>query len=145
MFRAIIYLASIVLIFPACKQGGSGPDASEVSTIEDDNSVIQTRNTLEGTWQLMAAKLAHRGEGESDSFTNESDVIALKIFTRNRFAVIRYHKETSTLLGTGGGTYIQLGDEFTEYIDYHSWDSTLVNYPQNFTCTFEGDLFTNAA
>lgn len=102
------------------------------------------RNTLEGTWQLRAAKLAHTGEGESDEFSNDSEVVALKIFTRNRFAVVRYHKETGTLLGTGGGTYIQLGDEFTEYIDYHSWDSTLVDYPQTFTCTFEGDLFTQA-
>ncbi|NND04981.1 MAG: hypothetical protein HKN87_01255 [Saprospiraceae bacterium] len=100
------------------------------------------RNTLEGTWQLRAAKLAHTGEGESDEFTNDSEVVALKIFTRNRFAVVRYHKETGTLLGTGGGTYIQLGDEFTEYIDYHSWDSTLVDFPQTFTCIFEGDLFT---
>jgi hypothetical protein len=50
--------------------------------------------------------------------------------------------ETHVLLGTGGGTYIQLGDQFTEYIDYHSWDSSLVDFPQTFTCTFEGDLFT---
>ena len=142
MKRAIIYLAILSCFLIACKQQTTGSGTTETSNIEEDNSIIETRNTLEGTWQLMAAKLAHTGEGESDSFSNESDVVALKIFTRNRFAVIRYHKGTNTLLGTGGGTYIQLGDEFTEYIDYHSWDSTLVKYPQTFTCTFEGDLFT---
>ncbi|MCB0685636.1 MAG: hypothetical protein KDC53_03900 [Saprospiraceae bacterium] len=99
-------------------------------------------NTLEGTWQLIAAKLAHTSPGEAAEYTNESGVVSMKIFTRNRFVTLRYDRETGVLLGTGGGTYIQLGDEFTEYIDYHSWDSTLVQYPQNFTCTFEGNLFT---
>ncbi len=112
----------------------------------NESSVLKVEsqdiNSLEGTWQLMAAKLAHTSAGESSEFTNDASAIALKIFTRNRFVVLRYDKETHTLLGTGGGTYIQLGDQFTEYIDYHSWDSTLVNFPQTFTCSFEGDLFT---
>ena len=117
---------------------GDHPDQTEIEIHTQDV------NSLEGTWQLMAAKLAHTSAGESSEFTTDADVVALKIFTRNRFVALRYDKETHTLLGTGGGTYIQLGDQFTEYIDYHSWDSTLVKYPQNFTCTFEGDLFTQS-
>ncbi len=98
--------------------------------------------TLEGTWQLMAARLAHHSEGEETTFSTESSAVALKIFTRNRFVALRYDKASNALLGTGGGTYIQLGDDFTEYIDYHSWDSTLTKFPQTFSCHFEGDLFT---
>jgi hypothetical protein len=113
-------------------------------TRSSEGSETQTFNSLEGTWQLMAAKLAHTVEGESHEFTSESDVVSMKIFTRNRFVTLRYDRESHVLLGTGGGTYIQLGDQFTEYIDYHSWDSTLVDFPQTFTCTFEGDLFTQS-
>ena len=102
----------------------------------------QDINSLEGTWELIAAKLAHTSAGESDEFSNDAGAVALKIFTRNRFVVLRYDRETHLLLGTGGGTYIQLGDQFTEYIDYHSWDSTLIDFPQTFTCKFEGGLFT---
>ncbi len=119
-------------------------DTSRMVPVPVEPEIVQDHNTLEGTWQLMAAKLAHTSEGEGDEFSSDSDVVAMKIFTRNRFVVLRYDRETKVLLGTGGGTYIQLGDEFTEYIDYHSWDSTLVNHPQNFTCTFEGDLFTQS-
>ena len=114
--------------------------ASEISETETEQDI----NSLEGTWQLMAAKLAHTSAGESSEFSAEAGVVSLKIFTRNRFVTLRYDKETHTLLGTGGGTYIQLGDQFTEYIDYHSWDSTLIDYPQTFTCVFEGDLFTQS-
>lgn len=129
-------LMPLLLLFFAEYDLGPNVEILTSSTKYQDN------NTLEGTWQLMAAKLAHTGEGESTNFSSESDVVALKIFTRNRFVAIRYDRTSKVLLGTGGGTYIQLGNEFTEYIDYHSWDSTLVNHPQNFTCTFEGNLFT---
>ncbi len=150
MLKKVLFASAIVTILVACNAPTAQktaeniptppppPEAKRVPLLDPD---LQ-RNTLEGTWQLRAAKLAHRGEGESDNFTVDSDIVALKIFTRNRFVVLRYHKESNTLLGTGGGTYIQLGEQFTEYIDFHSWDSTLVDYPQTFTCTFEGDLFT---
>ncbi len=142
MLKISLSVTVLAIILIGCNSSGDDQATVGLSQPNSQNNQDQSQNTLEGTWQLMAAKLAHTGEGESDEFTNESDVVALKIFTRNRFVVIRYHKETNTLLGTGGGTYIQLGDQFTEYIDYHSWDSTLVNYPQTFTCSFEGDLFT---
>ena len=115
---------------------------TELSDSNPAMNVTEDFNSLEGTWQLVAAKLAHTNPGESPEFSSASDVVAMKIFTRNRFVALRYDRETHVLLGTGGGTYIQLGDQFTEYIDYHSWDSTLVGHPQSFTCVFEGDLFT---
>lgn len=140
---ATVLLGCLALLFGHKPNEGTDLLKTSLSSNETiDPEYIQDLNSLEGTWQLMAAKLAHRNPGEAAEFSNDADAIALKIFTRNRFVVLRYDKETHTLLGTGGGTYIQLGDEFTEYIDYHSWDSTLVNHPQTFNCHFEGDLFT---
>ncbi len=94
-------------------------DSSKINfTRADDTEVIQDYNSLEGTWQLMAAKLAHTAAGEPAKFESDAGIVALKIFTRNRFLTLRYDKETHTLLGTCGVTYIQLGDQFTEYIDF---------------------------
>ncbi len=135
-FLVIFPLAFLLLVSSKTEK------KAETVVHEAEEPSFQNYNSLEGTWQLMAAKLAHKGEGESAEFGSESDIVSLKIFTRNRFVTLRYERETHVLLGTGGGTYIQLGDQFTEYIDYHSWDSTLVDFPQTFTCTFEGDLYT---
>ncbi|MCB0665858.1 MAG: hypothetical protein KDC80_08565, partial [Saprospiraceae bacterium] len=136
-FLPILLSPFLLLLTPVFKNLESSP-SSAGPKVEIDRSVDEF-NTLEGTWQLMAAKLAHPDPGMPDEYTNESGIVSMKIFTRNRFAFIRYNRETGELLGTGGGTYIQLGDEYTEYIDYHSYDSTLANYPQNFTCTFEAN------
>jgi hypothetical protein len=133
----IILSPILIYLAPSSKK-----NLDHASTPEVSIEAKEDFNSLEGTWQLIAAKLAHTSAGESPEFSNESGVVSMKIFTRNRFVTLRYDRETHVLLGTGGGTYIQLGDQFTEYIDYHSWDSTLVDFPQNFTCTFEGDLFT---
>ncbi len=134
-----IMIAPLLIFLPDTRQT---VESNNLAQNKIANHLPPDFNSLEGTWQLVAAKLAHTVQGEPSVFTSESDVVALKIFTRNRFVTIRYDRETHVLLGTGGGTYIQLGDQFTEYIDYHSWDSTLVNHPQTFTCIFEGDLFT---
>lgn len=138
LYLSILISPAILLLMPF------------INRIVPEDAVPQTEivpsldefNTLEGTWQLIAAKLAHTDPGMPDEYSNESGIVSMKIFTRNRFVFIRYDRETGELLGTGGGTYIQLGDEYTEYIDYHSYDSTLADFPQNFTCTFEGNLFT---
>ncbi len=142
MFRALFIAIFGLLVLELALHLPSVPISLNTKPAVNPEKDNQDINSLEGTWRLMAAKLAHTIEGEPDEFTSDAGAIALKIFTRNRFVVLRYDKETHTLLGTGGGTYIQLGDHFTEYIDYHSWDSTLIDHPQTFTCAFEGDLFT---
>ena len=145
--NSCLLLITGFLILWSCKTNTSseanGLNASDDESIPQGTVKIE-EPTLEGTWQLMTASLAHFGEGESADFDEETEIIALKIFTQKRFVALRFSKDGHIFLGAGGGTYIQLGDEFREYIEFHTWDSTLVNTAQTFKCEFEGDLLTQS-
>ncbi|MDH3648140.1 MAG: hypothetical protein OEQ53_00565 [Saprospiraceae bacterium] len=136
-----LYLPVFTLLFllSACKDGGQ--DASTEQSDAQVDTTISSENSLEGTWELVEAQLAHAGEGESAIVGEESDIAYLKIFTKKRFLAFRYNKDDKRFLGASGGTYIQLGDEFREYIEFNTWDPSLIETPQTFTCTFEDDRF----
>ena len=119
-----------VLICPGCLQKSSQDKTDEQTKNIDDAGLL---NNLEGTWRLLAAKW---GEIEME----EEKEIAIKIFTQNRFAVIRYSEEQNEFIGASGGSYIQLGEEFTEYSEYNTWDASLVGKPQKFSFEFDDDL-----
>lgn len=129
----ILGLLSIVisvLILQSCSIKSSQSQTDEESRDMDEEGSL---NTLEGTWKLLAAKW---GETEME----EEKEIAIKIFTQNRFAVVRYSEENNEFVGASGGSYIQLGEEFTEYPEYNTWDTTLVGKPQKFSFEFEENL-----
>ncbi len=138
---AHIPVFTLLLLLAACKGGTS--ETSEGDTAEAVDT-LDTENKLEGTWELIEAQLAHTGEGESTEVGEDSDIAFLKIFTKKRFLAFRYRKDSKKFLGASGGTYIQLGDEFREYIEFNTWDPMLIETPQTFTCTFEGDQFVQA-
>ncbi len=135
----LLGLLLALTFFFACKPTTSTDSADVEVQSEESSTSTDDGATLEGTWRLVSAKLAHRGEGEQQNFSDDSEVIYYKIFTKRRFLAFRYNNDSRLFMGASGGTYIQLGDEFREYIEMHSWDSTLIEVPQTFTCTFRGD------
>jgi hypothetical protein len=143
-----MFICLFFILFWACKTDNNKATTQEAADTSEETmppgTIPIVDQTLEGTWQLMTGNLAHVGEGESTDFDEETKIIALKIFTRNRFVALRFSEEDHKFLGAGGGTYIQLGNEFREYIEFHTWDSTLANTAQSFKCVFEGDLLTQS-
>lgn len=83
-------------------------------------------NPLEGTWKLRSANWAERTSHYAD------DEI-YKIYTRDRFAFIYYDEQEQSFSGAGGGTYTIEGNQFTETLEYFSFDQTAVGSQQTFT------------
>jgi hypothetical protein len=111
---AIIVLA--VYLLSAC---GTKPESSQLS--------------LPGAWQVVKAKY---GKGDFEA-PNQSVV---KIFTNNRWVASYYNKDEKFFDGAGGGKYELNGNEYTEYIEYFSWDSVAVGQSAKFTMKLEDGL-----
>ncbi|MCB9042097.1 MAG: hypothetical protein H6557_36230 [Lewinellaceae bacterium] len=91
------------------------PEATETASIDQ----------LQGTWKLLAAKW----NADTKQF---ADNTIYKIYTRGRFALLFYNPADNSFAGAGGGTYTADADQFTERLEYFSFDTTAVGSAQTY-------------
>lgn len=78
---------------------------------------------LHGAW-LMAGRVT---DGEIQLRDNiDVPRKTMKILSGTRFQWIAYNTETKEFLGTGGGTYTTIGNDYTETIEFFSRDNSRV-------------------
>ncbi|MEZ0484043.1 membrane or secreted protein [Fibrella aquatica] len=63
----------------------------------------------------------------------------IKLLTRSRFQWAAINPQTKQFMGTGGGTYLKEGDQYTETIDFFSRDNSRVGRSLTFTVNLTGD------
>lgn len=89
---------------------------------------------LEGTWKLVSANWY-------DNNPRYANSAIYKIYTGGRFAFVYFDTKTGAFQGAGGGTYVTNGENFTEKLEYFSWDSTAVGTSQTYNFKIEGKSF----
>jgi len=93
----------------------------------------ETPNSINGAWQIVRAQY---GTGPVE----EANQSIIKIFTKTRWSASFFNKEKKTFDGAGGGTYTLKGSQYTETIEYFSWDAEAVGQVATFTLTMENGL-----
>lgn len=89
-------------------------------------------NPLEGTWKMIGADW-------SPTTQEFAACEVYKIYTKDHFGFVFFDPGTGNFRGAGGGTYEVNGNNFTEAIEYFSFDSTLVGSEQTFQLQLIGD------
>lgn len=79
-----------------------------------------TPGKLQGAW-LMSGRVR---EGEVQSRDTSRPRKTMKILSGTRFQWIAYNTETKQFMGTGGGTYTTINNEYTETIEFFSRDDS---------------------
>lgn len=87
---------------------------------------------LEGTWKLVSANW-YNG---NPNYTNSA---IYKIFTGQSVHFVYFDEKTGKFQGAGGGTYSVKGSNFSEKLEYFSWDSTAVGTMQNYNFKLDGN------
>lgn len=62
----------------------------------------------------------------------------IKLLTGSRFQWAAINPQTKQFMGTGGGTYLMAGDQYTETIDFFSRDNSRVGRSLTFTASVTG-------
>lgn len=128
-FVLLLLLACMVsLLFfrcePASSEEPAGSEMTEASTFDQ----------FQGTWKLLAAKW----NADTKQF---ADNTIYKIYTDGRFATIFFDPQTNSFSGGGGGTYTIDGNQFTERLEYFSFDTTAVGSSQTFNYEIKDGIF----
>ncbi len=87
-----------------------------------------TPGELQGAW-LMSGRI---NEGEVQLRDTSGPRKTMKILSGTRFQWIAYNTETKQFMGTGGGTYTSINDEYTENIEFFSRDDSKVGLSLKF-------------
>lgn len=103
----------------SCQPASAGEDRRPTPA-----EAIET-GQLQGTWKLLAAKW----NADTKQF---ADNTIYKIYAGGRFALLFYNPSDNSFAGAGGGTYTVDGDQFTEYLEYFSFDTTAVGSEQTY-------------
>jgi len=91
-------------------------------------------NPLEGTWKLLAS-------GWNADTKKFADKAIFKIYTRDRYATVIFDASTGEFAGAGGGTYTVKGNQFTEQLEYFSFDPAAAGTQQTFSFNIlDGDM-----
>ncbi|RKS53522.1 hypothetical protein BC962_1774 [Gillisia mitskevichiae] len=77
---------------------------------------------LQGAW-LMSGRIR---DGETQLRDTSGPRKTMKILSGTRFQWIAYNTETKEFMGTGGGTYTTVNEEYTENIEFFSRDNSRV-------------------
>lgn len=89
---------------------------------------------LQGTWKLLASKW----NADTKQF---ADNTVYKIYTRSRFAFVYFNPADHSFTGAGGGSYAVDGNQFTERLEYFSFDTTAVGSTQTFHFEIKDGIF----
>lgn len=91
-----------------------------------------TPGELQGAW-LMSGRVRN---GETQLRDINRPRKTMKILSGTRFQWIAYNTETKKFMGTGGGTYTTINDEYTENIEFFSRDDSRVGASLKFDYSF---------
>jgi hypothetical protein len=83
-------------------------------TVEKSLRTLPQAQSLSGAWQM---------EGNS---TGKEGITAVKILSDNYFMVAYYERSGKKFISASGGTYAIRDGKYTETLEYHSQDSTIV-------------------
>ena len=109
---------------------GAGSEKETWKKIDDGSSA------LSGVWRFGARVNdegiagEHRGE--------DSPRQTLKILSGKHFQWAAFNYETKQFSGTGGGTYVLKGNQYTETIAFFSRDNSRVGMSLTFECNLKG-------
>ncbi len=104
--KKLIYLISVALITVAA----TSPETPA------DTKII-------GAWKLLRFQY-----GKDPIQNKKQNEICIKMFTGTRWSANNFDKATKQNGGIGGGTYTLKGDQYSETVDYYSWDSLWKNF-----------------
>lgn len=90
---------------------------------------------LKGAWKAIRSQY-----GKEPMVTLTENEISHKLFTGTRWSGVSFDKSTHKITGTAGGTYTIKGSEYTETVEYYSWDSEVVGKTFKFTMTIENGM-----
>lgn len=88
-----------------------------------------------GAWKVVRAQY---GSEPMQDFGK--DDLSYKMFTGTRWSGAFYNRATKKFDGAGGGSYTIKGDQYTEKIEYYSWDSEVVGKTFTFTLKMENGM-----
>lgn len=112
----------------------------KLSRIKPDEPL--KNNTLEGVWEMTEGTWGGQskfGEGKYKGAT------VIMIFQYPKMAVAYYNPKAKTFDGAGIFTYQFDGENFTEYCEGYSWDSTHVGSKGNFIIKTDGKTLTKTS
>lgn len=86
----------------------------------NNNASQKMNNGIEGTWKLISGTTITKNDTTVTDYTKHQSMI--KIINETHFAFLRHDlnmgKDSFTIYESGGGHYILVGDQYTEYLDY---------------------------
>lgn len=127
--KRLVPLSILIVSIVACEQKKQTP------------VVTKTPSELEGTWQLISARMITKKDTTYTDHTKGEKMI--KIITPTHFSFFRHDlnkgKDSATaIFSAGGGTYTLKGDQYTESLEYFNareWEGN----DFSFTVTITGD------
>ncbi len=143
MFDTNLVAAGLILLLVAsCSPYDDDLHLKQRSVVPEElKHLAETRKSLTGTWRLVDS------QWDQEKLDPNSDIVGYKIFYDDRFAVIRFNPDSLQLVGAIGGTFDKRDDQILEYVEYNTWDSTLIVAPQSFkydlkynSLTLEGEI-----
>lgn len=95
------------------------------------------QTVLTGAWRFGARVDEHGKVGERRSPASPRQTI--KVLSGKHFQWAAFNRQTGQFMGTGGGTYVLVGDQYTENIHFFSRDNSRVGMSLTFDFRLEGD------
>lgn len=88
---------------------------------EDDQTPQNKKNNIKGAWRMI-----------SSGAPGDSEMTVVKIVTDTYFTNASFDKNGREFIGTSGGTYSFVGNNYSENLEYFTWDSTKVGTTNTF-------------
>lgn len=90
---------------------------------------------IKGAWKMVRFQY----DNEPWKTVGENE-ISHKIFTGTRWSAASFDKTTRKIAGSAGGTYTISGNQYSETVEYYSWDSEVCGKTFAFTMTIENGM-----
>jgi hypothetical protein len=100
---------------------------------------------VQGTWKLLSGTLIEKGDTVVTDYTKTLSFI--KIINETHFAFLKHDlnggKDSTASFGAGGGSYTQMGDQYTEHLEYCN-DRAWEGHDFTFTLTVTNDTLVQS-
>lgn len=99
------------------------------------NPEVSADTPIKGAWKAIRTQY-----GNKPMVTLTENEISHKLFTDTRWSAVSFDKITNKITGTAGGTYTIKGSDYSETVEYYSWDPDVVGKTFKFTMTIENGI-----
>lgn len=89
---------------------------------------------ITGSWQIVRAQYG------DEPMKEINDTMIIKSFTGTRWSAAFFDPSKKTFEGAGGGTYQLKGNQYTEKLEYYSWDAEAVGKTFVFSMSIENGM-----